>query len=164
MAAVNAVAEVAEIVPSNPVRALRPGMATTRLARVATEATSYASKAKRSVSLLPCRLQRVVCVSRARFGEVADHITDSIAAGQPRWLATDFAGAAQRRRNAMRGVPLRAGFDRDEYPFAFARPGRSMRPASVRYVDPSLNRAAGAFIRNQLPDIDGYRFMVRVVD
>jgi hypothetical protein len=104
----------------------------------------------------------VVCIPRSRFGELADHYSDAIAAGQPRLLTTGYTGAALRRRDSLSGIPTRIGFDRDEYPFAMTRQGGS--GASVRYLDPSLNRAVGSYVRNQLPDRDGYRFMVRIID
>ena len=60
---------------------------------------------------------------RSRFGELADHYSDAIAAGQPRLLTTGYTGAALRRRDSLSGIPTKLGFDRDEYPFAMTRQG-----------------------------------------
>ena len=130
--------------------------------RVSLNSRAVAQRATRSVDDLSCALQRVVCISRSRFGELADHYDDAIAAGQPRLLTTGYPGAALRRQDSLRGFPTRVGFDRDEYPFAMTRQGGS--GASVRHLDPSLNRAVGSYVRNQLPDRDGYRFLVRIID
>lgn len=69
---------------------------------------------------------------------------DAQAAGQPTTLTIDRAGAAARRREALSGTPARSGLDRDEYPPAMFREGG--RGASVRHIDPSDNRGAGACI------------------
>jgi YD repeat-containing protein len=130
--------------------------------RVSLQSRAATQRASRAVDDFSCTLQRVVCIPRSRFGELADHYSDAIAAGQPRLLTTGYSGAALRRQDSLRGIPTKFGFDRDEYPFAMTRQGGS--GASVRYLDPSLNRAVGSYVRNQLPDRDGYRFMVRIVD
>jgi YD repeat-containing protein len=130
--------------------------------RLSMNSRAVAPRASRAVDDLSCTLQRVVCISRSRYGELADHYSDAIAAGQPRLLTTGYSGAVRRRHDSLSGIPTKLGFDRDEYPFAMTLQGGS--GASVRYLDPSLNRAVGSYVRNQLPDRDGYRFMVRIVD
>jgi hypothetical protein len=132
------------------------------ISRISFRSRAVAQRASRVVDDFSCTLQRVMCISRARFGELADHYSDAIAAGAPRFLTTGYAGAAGRRLDSLRGVPTRAGFDRDEYPFAMTRQGGA--GASVRYLDPSLNRAVGSYVRHQLPERESYRFMVRVID
>jgi len=156
-----AASTVADSLPSNNV--VMPGRANARAtSRVSLQSRAVAQRAKRSVDEFSCTLNRVVCISQSRFGEAADHTRDAIAAGQPRLLTTDYSRAALRRKDSLSGIPTMVGFDRDEYPFAMTRQGGS--GASVRYVDPSLNRAAGAYVRSQLPDRDGYLFMVRITD
>ncbi|WP_162941793.1 NucA/NucB deoxyribonuclease domain-containing protein [Desertimonas flava] len=108
-----------------------------------------------------CSFSRVVCVSRSRFGEAAQHIDDAIESGRPRFLVAEASAAAARRSDALRGWSRVPGFDLDEYPPAFTRQGGT--GASVRAIDPSANRALGAYMRSQLPRVDGYRFLVRVV-
>jgi YD repeat-containing protein len=156
-----AAVNVAALLPA--VGAVMPDRAVAQAtSRVSLNSRAVAQRAARSVDDFSCALQRVVCISRSRFGELADHYDDAITSGQPRLLTTGYPGAALRRQDSLRGFPTRIGFDRDEYPFAMTRQGGS--GASVRYLDPSLNRAVGSYVRNQLPDRDGYRFVVRIVD
>ncbi len=86
----------------------------------------------------------LIKISRSRYPESAAHIEDAQAAGQPTTLTIDRAGAAARRREALSGTPARSGLDRDEYPPAMFKEGG--RGASVRHIDPSDNRGAGACI------------------
>ena len=88
-----------------------------------------------------------ISVSSSRFGEAAAHIEEAQAAGQPSILTIDRAGASARRADAMRGVARVSGLDRDEYPPAMFKEGGE--GASVRTINPSDNRACGAFIGNQ---------------
>lgn len=99
-----------------------------------------------------CGLRRILCISAARFGAAADHVADAQRGGAPRALQIDRAGAAARRSTALRGLPTRSGFDRDEYPFALSSRRSGL---SVRYIDPASNRALGAYLGDQtrgLPD------------
>lgn len=99
-----------------------------------------------------CGLSRMVCISAKRFGAAADHVADAQRGGAPRILRIDRPGAAGRRSSALRGMPTRAGFDRDEYPFALSSRRSGL---SVRYIDPASNRALGAYLGEQtrsLPD------------
>jgi len=92
-------------------------------------------------------------VSRSRYPQSAAHIDDAQAAGQPTQLTIDRSGAAARRRASMEGQPRQPGLVRDEYPPAMFEEGGS--GSSVRAIDPSDNRGAGASIGNQcwgLPD------------
>lgn len=101
----------------------------------------------------PSGVRAVVTVSRSRYPESAAHIEEAQAAGQPSVLTIDRAGAAARRAAALKGVPTKAGFDRDEYPPAMF--GEGGAGSSVRYVTPSDNRGARACIGAQcriLPD------------
>jgi hypothetical protein len=51
----------------------------------------------------------------------------------------DRAGAAARRAEALRGIPTRSGFDRDEAPPAVLNTGG---PTRVDYISPADNRGA----------------------
>jgi len=86
-------------------------------------------------------------VSASRYPESAAHIAESQEAGQPSELTIDRAGAAARRAQSMSGVPSTPGLDRDEYPPAMFQEGGT--GSSVRAIDPSDNRGAGASIGNQ---------------
>lgn len=89
----------------------------------------------------------VVKVSRVAHPESAAHIERAQAAGKPSTLTVDRAGAAARRREALKGTPTRKGTDRDEYPPAmFSEGGKG---SSKEYVHPSDNRGSGASIGRQ---------------
>ncbi|WP_205630872.1 NucA/NucB deoxyribonuclease domain-containing protein [Pannonibacter phragmitetus] len=104
-----------------------------------------------------------VTISRSRFPETARHVEDAVNAGKPSTLTIDRANAASRRREAQRGTETRPGFDRDEYPPAMFQEGG--RGASVRHINPSDNRGAGACIGGQCRDLpDGTRVRIEVVD
>ena len=57
-----------------------------------------------------------VTVSKRRFPESARHIEDALAAGKPKNLTIDRAGAATNRRDSLRGYETKPGLDRDEFP------------------------------------------------
>lgn len=78
-------------------------------------------------------------------------------------LTVDRAGAAVRRRQALQGVQPSTGKDRDEYPPAMFKEGGS--GSSVRHIDPSDNRAAGACIGAQCRDLpDGTQIKIQVTE
>jgi hypothetical protein len=111
-----------------------------------------------------CRRLRgvlVVLISPGRYPYTADHVVDAIAAGEPGILHLDRAGADANRDASLRGIPTRAGYDRDEYPPAVSREGG--RGADVRYVPSSDNRGAGTVMGERLsPYCDGQRFRLRI--
>jgi YD repeat-containing protein len=110
-----------------------------------------------------CKLHRVVCYSALRFPETAAAYKANDGHRPGRLLTVDRGGAAARRRAALAGTPSKPGFDRDEYPPALTRQGGS--GATTSYVSPSENRSAGAYLRDQLRDVeDGERFLFVVTD
>lgn len=91
-------------------------------------------------------------------GAVYDHAQDAIDVGAPRVWTIDRAGAAERRRAAVRGWPTIEGYDRDEAPPAIAEQGGA--DASVRYLSSSFNRSQGAQLGAQLRHYcDGQSFV-----
>jgi hypothetical protein len=100
----------------------------------------------------------VITVSREKYPESAQHIEDAQATGKyPSRLTIDRDGAKTRRRESLRGEPTEAGKDRDEYPLAVFEEGGAPEggdKASVRRIDASDNRGAGASIGNQLRRLD----------
>jgi hypothetical protein len=109
------------------------------------------------------RVQRVVIVriSARRYPYTADHVLDAIAAGAPRILHIDRAGADANREESLDGIPTRDGYDRDEVPPAISREGGA--GADVRYVPSADNRGAGAAMGEQLePYCDGQAFRLKV--
>ncbi len=102
-------------------------------------------------------------VSMTRFPESAQHIEDAVAAGKPNTLTIDRANAAARRRESLRGTETRSGLDRDEFPPAMFEEGG--QGASVRHINPSDNRGAGACIGAQCRGLpDGTTVRIDVVD
>jgi RHS repeat-associated protein len=100
-----------------------------------------------------------VTVDSARYPQTAAHIARAQAAGQPRTLTVDRAGAAVNRREALRGMPTKAGKDRDEYPPAMFKEGG--RGASREYIPPGDNRGAGGSIGRQCRHLrDGDRVTI----
>lgn len=102
-----------------------------------------------------------VYVDPEKYPEAAGHIKDAQDAGAPDVLTVDRGGAKDRRKEALAGTTPQAGSDRDEYPPAVTAEGGS--GASVRPIDPSDNRGAGASVGNQIRDIpDGSQIQVIV--
>jgi hypothetical protein len=115
----------------------------------------------------PTGVQRIV-FSAEEYPNMRRHFRGALRRGWPRRLVLNRRGADARRERALRDVPIREGFDRDEYPPAVGRgrgPGleRGRNPrgwkADVRYVLSSENRSHGASLGNQLePFCNGTRF------
>jgi hypothetical protein len=92
-----------------------------------------------------------VYIDPNKYPAAAGHVADAQAAGQPDVLTVDRAGAADRRRQAIAGVPTQAGTDRDEYPPAVTAEGGS--GASVRRIPSSDNRGAGGSLGQQIRSV-----------
>lgn len=106
-------------------------------------------------------VQKEIMISRSRYPESAKHIEDAIALGQPKVLTIERGGANVRRREALKGTPVRKGYDRDEYPPAFVEQGGGS--SSKRYISPSDNRGSGACMGNQCRSLpNGTKFIIRV--
>jgi hypothetical protein len=99
-----------------------------------------------------------VGISETKYPAVLAHMRRAIRAGWPRVLTIHREGAAARRERALAGIPTREGYDRDEWPMAFAR--RSWR-TDVAYVPSDQNRGAGARVGIKLRRYcDGTRFRI----
>ncbi|UFH49296.1 NucA/NucB deoxyribonuclease domain-containing protein [Pseudomonas sp. KNUC1026] len=108
-------------------------------------------------------VEKVVTVSKGRFPESAQHIEDAIDAGKPDILTIDRANTASNRRDSLRGIETKPGLDRDEYPPAMFQEGG--QGASVRHINPSDNRGAGACIGAQCRGLpNGAKVRIDVVD
>lgn len=106
-----------------------------------------------------CQLPREVvqvALSRDRYPNIYDHVRRAEKRGWPAVLVLDHSGEAARRAQLLKDVPIRAGYDRDEYPPAGGREGWL---ADVSYVPSSENRSEGAVVGNRLRAYcDGTRF------
>ncbi|TCW41680.1 deoxyribonuclease NucA/NucB [Laceyella sacchari] len=98
----------------------------------------------------------------SRYPETGDHIRDAIAAGHSSICTIDRDGADERRKESLAPYPPKSGYDRDEWPMAMCLEGGA--GADVRYISPSDNRGAGAWVGNQLepyPDGTRVKFIVQ---
>jgi RHS repeat-associated protein len=93
--------------------------------------------------------------------QTARHTQEAGAAD--RILTVDRRSAAERRAAALKGVPTKPGFDRDEQPPAvFLEGGKG---SSVRYIPRSDNRSAGATLGRGIGDVkDGEQVIIRIKD
>lgn len=133
-------------------------MAASELAPGPGPSTRTIRRLRAQVLPVACGLRRVACISQGRFGAAAQHVADAQRGGAPRLLRLDRSGALARRSSALRSLPSRAGFDRDEYPFALSSRRNAL---SIQYVDPASNRSLGAYVGNQLSALpDGSWFYV----
>ena len=116
----------------------------------------------------PDGVQRLI-FSASEYPNIRRHFRRAVARrGWPLRLVVNRPGADERRERLLRDVPIRDGFDRDEYPPAVGRgrgPGleRGRNPrrwkADVRHVPSSENRSHGASLGAQLERFcNGTRF------
>jgi RHS repeat-associated protein len=106
---------------------------------------------------------KIVRVSRSAHPDSAAHVERAQAAGQPRTLTVDRAGAAARRREALRGMPTKKGMDRDEYPPAMFKEGGN--GASTEHVPSPDNRGSGSSLGRQCRGVkNGDQVIVVVCD
>jgi hypothetical protein len=123
--------------------------------------------ARAAKCMRPSGVQRIVFSAR-KYPNVRRHFRGAVRRGWPRRLVVNRRGADARRERLLRDIPIREGFDRDEYPPAVGRgrvPGleRGHRPrgwkADVRYVPGPENRSHGASLGGQLERFcNGTRF------
>ncbi|WP_315770063.1 MULTISPECIES: RHS repeat-associated core domain-containing protein [unclassified Bradyrhizobium] len=104
-----------------------------------------------------------ITISRKLYPETAGHIERAIESGQPEILTIDRAGAAANRRESLRGMPTKPGYDRDEYPPAMFREGGAN--ASRDYVRSPDNRGSGACMGAQCRGYsDGTQMRMRITE
>ncbi|WP_427050449.1 NucA/NucB deoxyribonuclease domain-containing protein [Paenibacillus sp. TC-CSREp1] len=97
-----------------------------------------------------------------RYPETANHIRKAIKAGHSDVCTIDRKGAEGNRELSLRGVPVKKGKDRDEWPMAMCAEGGT--GADIQYITPKDNRGAGSWVGNQLstyPDGTRVRFVVK---
>lgn len=91
-----------------------------------------------------------------KYPETGEHIKKAIAAGESAICTIDRKDADEHRKESLKGVPTKQGYDRDEWPMAMCREGGS--GADIKYVTPADNRGAGSWVSNQLEQYqDGTR-------
>lgn len=96
-----------------------------------------------------------------RYPETAKHIKEAIASGESAICTIDRDGADENRKESLKGIPTKRGYDRDEWPMAMCAEGGT--GAHIEYISPSDNRGAGSWISNQLEDFpDGTKVEIVV--
>lgn len=85
-----------------------------------------------------------------RYPETAKHIQDAIESGHAATCTIDRGGAEDNRKESLRGIDTKKGYDRDEWPMAMCAEGGE--GADIEYISPSDNRGAGSWVGNQLED------------
>jgi hypothetical protein len=115
----------------------------------------------------PSRVQSIR-FSTDKYPHIRAHALQAITDGWPAVLVVDRPGADGRRERLLRGIPTRAGFDRNEYPPAVGRGRgkglvRGSNPrgwmADVDYVPSSENRSHGSSLGAKLRHFcDGTKF------
>lgn len=105
---------------------------------------------------------KVLYFPLSKYPQTGDHIRDAIAAGHSSICTIDRGGTDERRAASLAPYPTKPGYDRDEWPMAMCEEGGA--GADVRYISPSDNRGAGAWVGNQVsgyPDDTRVKFIVR---
>lgn len=91
-----------------------------------------------------------------RYPETAEHIQEAIQNGESAICTIDRDQAEENRKESLKGVPTKKGYDRDEWPMAMCAEGGA--GADIEYITPSDNRGAGSWVGNQLEEFaDGTR-------
>ncbi len=105
--------------------------------------------------------QKDIVVSKGKYPEATGHIEDAIDSGHPDVLTIGRGGGAERGKDALRDVTRQPGLDRDEYPPKMFEEGGA--GASVRPINPSDNRGAGACIGAQCRGLpDGAKVRIKI--
>ncbi|MED1738730.1 NucA/NucB deoxyribonuclease domain-containing protein [Bacillus swezeyi] len=96
-----------------------------------------------------------------RYPETGAHIRTAIKKGHSKICTIDRDGADERRKESLKDVPAKSGYDRDEWPMAMCEEGGT--GASVEYISPSDNRGAGSWVGNQVSDYpDGTKVLFNI--
>lgn len=91
-----------------------------------------------------------IVIDGNKHPESATHLDDAINSGKSNEGVIDRAGSEARRKENLRNVETKPGLDRDEAPPAVVNTGEK---ASVRHINPSDNRGAGALIGKQIENL-----------
>ena len=104
---------------------------------------------------------KVILFPSDRYPETAKHIKDAIKEGHSSICTIDRDGVHKRREQSLKHVPVKTGYDRDEWPMAVCKQGGNN--ASVEYISPADNRGAGSWVGHQLTnDPDGTRVLFKI--
>lgn len=103
----------------------------------------------------------IIYLPSDKYPKTAEHILKAIEKGETNICTIDRKGATENRRESLKGIPTKKGYDRDEFPMAMCEEGGY--GADVEYVPLSDNRGSGSYISNQVEHLkDGSKFMIDV--
>ncbi|UGU18158.1 NucA/NucB deoxyribonuclease domain-containing protein [Sinomicrobium kalidii] len=91
-----------------------------------------------------------IIIDANKHPESAQHLDEAIQAGKSNEGVIDRAGAANRRKENLKGTKTEKGKDRDEAPPAVINTGEK---ASVKTINSSDNRGAGGSIGQQIKNL-----------
>lgn len=104
----------------------------------------------------------VLEISHSVYPETTEHIAQAIKDGKAEIVTIDRANAGSRRKDSLRGVEVKKGKDRDEWPMAMFEEGGE--GADVKHISPQDNRGAGSSIRAALQNCDeNIRIKIKIV-
>jgi hypothetical protein len=83
-----------------------------------------------------------------KYPKTAAHIKEAIQSGESNICTIDRSGADQNRKESLKGIPTKSGYDRDEWPMAMCAEGGT--GADIEYVPYADNRGSGSWVGNQL--------------
>lgn len=92
----------------------------------------------------------VIEIPRNKYPESAQHADEAAQSGVKPSGTLNRAAAKQQRKQNLNGSSLVKGKDRDEFPPAVLTPTSGV---SVKPINPSDNRGAGSYIKNQLKNV-----------
>jgi hypothetical protein len=96
-----------------------------------------------------------------KYPETAKHIQDAIKEGQTNICTIDRKDVNEHRRESLKGVATKPGYDRDEFPMAMCSEGGT--GANIEYIHPADNRGAGSWVSHQVSDLpDGAKVLIEV--
>jgi len=96
------------------------------------------------------------------YPETALHIYNAIENGHSDVCTIDRDGADENRKQSLKGIDTKEGYDRDEWPMAMCNEGGY--GASVAYINSSDNRGAGSWVGHQLSAYDDGERILFIVE
>jgi hypothetical protein len=99
----------------------------------------------------------------SKYPKTAAHIIAAIKNGETPVCTIDRTGADDNRKESLRGIATKKGYDRDEFPMAMCAEGG--KGANIAYVPYADNRGSGSWVGNQLEEYpNGTRILFIVKD
>jgi len=107
------------------------------------------------------KYDKVIYLPSNRYPETAKHIRSAIKKGKSEICTIDRVDEQIHRKQSLRGIPTKKGYDRDEFPMAMCKEGGT--GADIMYISPKDNRGAGSWVSHQVHDwLDGTRVLIKV--